>query len=44
MILVLNFAMSNLEGELDAIAEMVDKMLPFYHAPNITSALKLKKV
>ena len=43
MILVLNFAMSNLEGDLDAIAEMVDKMLPFYHAPNITSALELKK-
>ena len=34
MILVLNFAMSNLEGELDAIAEMVNKILPFYHAPD----------
>ena len=43
MMLVLNFAMTNLEGDLDAIAEMVDKILPFYHALNITSALELKK-
>ena len=35
--LVLNFTMSNLEGDLDAIAEMVDKLLPFYHAPDVIS-------